>query len=173
LLDRLSSVNDAAPWIERVTATNFPHATQIVDWDHSTQHLWAVAQAVYGEGTAAAAAWVAQRTDELWAGQVDQVIAVLDQLSLDQPTYPEVVQQAPGYFRHNCARMRYAVFRAAGYPIGSGTVESGGKNVVHARMRRPGRGWARPCAQGMLAALSELRSGRFDWAWRRVYRRAA
>ncbi|MFQ5855569.1 MAG: hypothetical protein ACE5LU_08010 [Anaerolineae bacterium] len=31
---RLSSVNDGAPWIERITQTNFPEAEQIVDWSH-------------------------------------------------------------------------------------------------------------------------------------------
>jgi len=29
---RLSSVNDGAPWIERITTTNYPQAVQIVDW---------------------------------------------------------------------------------------------------------------------------------------------
>jgi hypothetical protein len=48
-----------------------------------------------------------------------------------------------------------------GYPIGSETVESGCKNVVHHRMRRPGRDWKRDNAQAMLAGLNKLRSGRF------------
>ena len=52
-------------------------------------------------------------------------------------------------------------FADQGYPLGSGTVESGCKNVVHHRMRRPGRGWKRDNAQAMLAGLSKLHSGRF------------
>ena len=65
--------------------------------------------------------------------------------------------------------MQYDQFRTVGYPIGSGTVESGAKNVVQHRMRRPGRGWKRENAQSMLAALSELYSGRFLWAWEQIY----
>ena len=61
--------------------------------------------------------------------------------------------------------MDYARFRQDGYPIGSGTVESGINTVVHHRMKRQGRGWKRHNAQAMLAALSELRSGRFQSAW--------
>ena len=34
-----------------------------------------------------------------------------------------------GYFRRNEERMRYGHFHSLGYPIGSGTVESGAKNV--------------------------------------------
>lgn len=168
-LEQLSSVNDGALWIERITETNFPHATQVVDWSHGVERLWAVANAVYGEGQTTTAAWVQQRENELWDGHVSQVIQALDHLDLDHAAYPDQVRQAPGYFRNNRQRMRYAAFRAAGYPIGSGTVESGAKNVVQQRLRRPGRGWKRHNAQAMLAALAELRSGRFHWAWQQVY----
>ena len=47
-VERLSSVNDGALWIERMTLTNFPGARQIVDWSHAVERLWAVAHAVYG-----------------------------------------------------------------------------------------------------------------------------
>lgn len=171
-VERLSSVNDGALWIERTTFTNFPEATQVIDWSHALERLWAVARAVYGEGTSAEE-WVEQREEALWTGAVDQVIESLDALDLDQPGYPDEVRQAPGYFRHNRERMRYDVFRALQYPIGSGTVESGAKNVVKHRTRRPGRGWSRDCGQSMLAALSEFHSGRFEWAWDMAYRPAA
>jgi hypothetical protein len=169
---QLSSVNDGAPWIERTTFTNFPDATQVVDWNHALERLWAVAHAVHRED-ASAQEWAEQREEELWSGAVEQVIESLEALDLDQPGYPDEVRQAPGYFRHNRDRMRYDTFRALGYPIGSGTVESGAKNVVKHRMRRPGRGWNRGCAQSMLAALSELHSERFEWAWQMAYRTAA
>ena len=171
-VEQLSSVNDGAPWIERTTFTNFPDATQVIDWNHAMERLWAVAHTVYGE-EASAEAWAEQREEELWSGAVEQVIESLEALDLDHSGYPDEVRQAPGYFRHNRDRMRYDVFRALGYPIGSGTVESGAKNVVKHRMRRPGRGWRRDCAQSMLAALSELHSGRFGWAWQMAYRTAA
>jgi hypothetical protein len=168
----LSSVNDGAPWIVNRTFTNFPEAEQVIDWHHATQRLWAVAHAVYGEGEAAKK-WEVQREEELWNGAVDQVIQALDALNLNQPDYPDEVAQAPNYFRHNRDRMRYDVFRALGYPIGSGTVESGAKNVVQHRMRRPGQGWNRNDAQSMLAALTEFHSQRFEWAWQMVYSPAA
>jgi hypothetical protein len=86
-------------------------------------------------------------------------------LDLDQERWPDEVRQAPGYFAGNRKRMRYDEFRAEGYPIGSGTVESGINTVVHHRMKRPGQGWERSNAQAMLAGLSELHSGRFDQTW--------
>jgi hypothetical protein len=160
-----SSVNDGALWIKRITDTNFPGVPQIVDWSHAAEHLWSVANAVHGEGTAAAKQWVEPQLDRLWRGQVAQVVETLDQLDLQQPRWPDVVQEAPNYFRSNQDRMRYDDFRTQSYPIGSGTVESAANTVVHHRMRRPGRGWTRNHGQAMLAGLCELHSGRFEHAW--------
>lgn len=162
---RASSVNDGAVWIARVTDTNFLYAQRIVDWSHSTQHLWAVGQAVYGEGTPQATSWVQQRETELWAGAVENVVHALQRLDLEREDYPDAVRQAPQYFASRTASMRYADFRAQGYPIGSGTVESAARNVVQPRMRRPGRGWQHDNANAMLAALGEFHSGRLHWAW--------
>jgi hypothetical protein len=162
----LSSVNDGAVWIERVTGTNFPRAVQIIDWSHPDERLRAVGQALFGEGSAAGAAWVQARLDELWAGDTARVIAALEAAAAARAE--PAVQQAVVYFRNNQGRMHYPEYRAAGYPIGSGTVESGAKTVVHGRMNRPGRGWKRDHGQAMLAALSELHSDRFENAWQQA-----
>jgi hypothetical protein len=96
-------------------------------------------------------------------------VSTLDQMDLRQVRYPALVREAPDYFRSNQERMRYDVFRAQGYPIGSGTVESAANTVVHHRLRRPGRGWQRQNAQALLVALSELHSGRFERGWRTTF----
>ena len=180
----LSSVNDGARWIERITDLNFAHATQVVDWSHASQRLWLVANTVLGDQSPAARAWAGTQLDDLWQGEVVAVKQNLVALDLDRAAWPAEVREAPGYFEHNQARMRYADFRAAGVPtpaptaeqvrVGSGTVESAATTVVHhtctcrrckCRLRRPGRGWNRDNAQAMLAGLSELHSGRFAQAW--------
>jgi hypothetical protein len=164
-----SSVNDGAIWIKRITDLNFRGITQVVDWKHAGDHLWAVGNALCGEQTPAAKQWTERHLDLLWDGCVAQVVSNLDQLDLRQERYPALVREAPDYFRSNQERMRYDVFRAEGYPIGSGTVESAANTVVHHRLRRPGRGWQRHNGQAMLAALSELHSNRFDRAWRSIF----
>jgi hypothetical protein len=163
---QLSSVNDAAAWIQRITAENYPQAIQVVDWSHGMGHLWQVAHAVFGEGTARSQEWATAQEEVLWqgrAGDVAQAIAAL-------PSTAHEVAEGQGYFLAHQEQMHYDRYRAAGYPIGSGTVESGGKNYVQRRMKRPGRGWNRNKAQGMLAILSEMHSDRFDHAWQRFAR---
>jgi hypothetical protein len=137
---RLSSVNEGAPWIERITQANFPQAVQIVDWAHAAQRIHAVAEQVWGAQTQTAECWAQTQLDRLWAGQATAVAETLAALP-----HPQAAASA-GYFAHNAQRMRYADFRAQGLPIGSGSVESAGKTVIQHRRKCPGRGWVRPNA---------------------------
>ncbi len=158
----LTAGNAAAPWIERISAENFPQTVQIVDWTHAAQRIAPVVQpAVVApqreEGTETP-------LNRLWNGHPTQVAQVIAPLPSSHPEG----QQAQGSFPASAHRMRSADDRANAYPIGSGVVERGAKNVVQQRMKRPGRGWQPPNAQALLAALSELASDRFDLAWRQA-----
>jgi hypothetical protein len=170
-LDRvevLTSVNDGALWIKRVTGANFPKAIQIVDWAHASGHVYRVAKVAWGEKSTVGASWVEDRLHDLWNGRVEMVVHEMDHLGLQRYHWPEGEIDPVGYFESNVDRMRYDAYRLEGYPIGSGTVEGGARNVVQLRMRRPGRGWNRDNANGMLALLGEYHSGRFDQAWRQL-----
>ncbi|MFN8456504.1 MAG: hypothetical protein U0401_17850 [Anaerolineae bacterium] len=58
--------------------------------------------------------------------------------------------------------MHYIARRQAGYPVGSGSVESACKVVVQGRMKQAGRRWSRDGAQAMLALRRALCSDRWD-----------
>ncbi len=161
---KVSSTNDGAKWIERITAENFPQVTQIVDWFHAAEKMWQIGKQTIADKQERAD-WAIARLDDLWMGQLSSVNAALEKVDSARAIDPEDIEQNIGYFQHQKERMKYHQYRIAGYPIGSGSVESGINNVVHHRMKRQGRGWQRENVSPMLAALSELHSGRFDWAW--------
>jgi hypothetical protein len=165
---RLSSANDGAVWIERITTTNYPQAVQILDWGHADERIWKVAKAAFGEGTARARQWAETNLERLWQGQVDALLTALQSLDWEQIDCPDDIRQSPTYFATRQAKIDYPRFRQEGYPIGSGTVESGINTVIHHRMKRQGRGWKRENGQAMLAALSELHSHRFLPTWQRL-----
>lgn len=166
----LSSVNDAAEWIERTTRENFPTAIQVIDWSHLEERLGLVATTALGEASTAAHAWTEARLDKLWAGKPRAVLSALAHLKAKAPRAAKaLVQENIVYFQNQQGRMHYDQYRAAGLPIGSGTVESAATTLVHLRLKRPGRGWCRGNAQAMLAALSELNSHRFELTWRTIY----
>jgi hypothetical protein len=123
------------------------------------------AHVTFGERTQMSKQWVEIRLDHLWDGNAHSVVKALPNLALEHKEVTDVVRQTPEYFNTRQSKMDYAHFRQQGFPIGSGTVESGINTVVHHRMKRPGRGWVRNHAQAMLAGLSELHSGRFDLMW--------
>jgi hypothetical protein len=57
--------------------------------------------------------------------------------------------------------MDYATYRQAGFPIGSGTIESACKTVVQARMKLAGMRWSRKGATAMLSLRSLSLSDRW------------
>lgn len=162
--DKVSSTNDGARWIGRITTENFPQATQIVDWFHAAEKMWHIGKQTIADKEERTN-WVTQRLDDLWWGRLTSVNSDLEKVSLARALDPEDVEMSIGYFQRQKNRMKYHRYRIAGYPIGSGSVESGINNVVHHRMKRQGRGWQRENVNPMLAALGELHSDRFEWAW--------
>ena len=57
--------------------------------------------------------------------------------------------------------MDYQSYRSLRLPIGSGTVESGCKNVIGSRLKQGGMTWSQPGAEGKLQIRSSLKSLRF------------
>ena len=64
------------------------------------------------------------------------------------------------YFETNKERMRYATFKAQGYHIGSGLVESACKTVVGQRLKLSGMRWSEPGAEAMLHLRSLILTNR-------------
>ncbi len=163
---RMSSVNDGAPWIERVTTTNYPEAAMILDWTHACQHVKAASEAALGSEQGRT--WYTQQKEWLWDGYPERVMAALQELQETTQGQVEEVGQTLAYITPRCSMMYYDAFRSQGFPVGSGTVESGIRTVVQHRMKRQGRGWKAEYAQSMLAALAECHSGRLDALWQEL-----
>ena len=56
-----------AKWTWEHVATLFgDERTEIVDWYHASEHLWAVAKALHGDDTPETTAWAKVALDHLW-----------------------------------------------------------------------------------------------------------
>jgi hypothetical protein len=169
----ITSVNDGAEWIWDLVGRHLPEGrAEVLDWSHAVQNLAKAAAAGWGEGTAEAQAWLAERKVDLWEGHVAAVGVALVQLPRRRGDRGRVIRNVQDYVLQHAHRMDYARFRAEGRPIGSGTVESGAKNVVQWRMKRGGQSWSANGAKRMLAALGELHSGRWEDACCRLAKAA-
>jgi hypothetical protein len=154
-------VADGAKWIWNLVEEHFPDAVQIVDWYHAAERIWEVAHVVYGEGSDAAQEWAEARLDELWEGNLNHVLQAL-RAQLNSDLEEDPAQQAITYFENNRHRMRYPEFRDRGYQIGSGTIESGCKRVIGARLKQAGMTWTVEGARQVIKARSMYLSGEWD-----------
>jgi hypothetical protein len=141
---QLVFIADGALWIWRIVAKFFPQAIQIVDWYHALSYLVKVAHAAFGEGTEPAKHWLDQFRPALHDGQLATVMAACRALT---DRAPKAVAEARHYFAANRPRLRYGKFRAMGLQIGSGSMESGCKQLGLARLTIAGARWSDPGAR--------------------------
>lgn len=160
LAKEIVCVADGAPWIWKLVEHYFPEAVQIVDWYHAESYLQPIAKEAFaGEPEVGQQWWQTVRTD-LWEGRLAKVISACARLE-NHPQAGEAAKKAVTYYTNNQHRMDYARFREAGYMIGSGTVESGCKQIVTQRLKRSGARWTEPGAVTTAKARAAWLSG--DW----------
>ncbi len=127
---------DGAVWICNLIDHYFPNAIQIVDWYHAADRLKRIAEEAFSN-LDERQAWLEKNTEDLWQGNVEAVIEACQLLERKS----NLAKQSLLYYGNNIERMRYAQFRAAGYLIGSGVIESGCKQIVTQRLKLPGAQW--------------------------------
>jgi hypothetical protein len=161
LYEELVFVCDGAVWIWKLIERHFPNAVQIVDWYHASEYLPPVAEAAFGKDTPEYHAWLEQARTQLWEGQIEALIHDC-QLLAPIPAATKTVHDAVSYFTNNQKRMDYARFRQLGYFIGSGTVESGGKQIATLRLKRAGARWTEVGAVSTAKARAAWLSGQWN-----------
>lgn len=146
---------DGAAWIWSIADDYFPVSRQIVDWFHAVQHLAQAATSLHPDDEAKRQRWLNLQRGRLYRGQVEAVIAALDKAGLNKET---------AYFQTHQRRMQYLEFREEGYPIGSGTVESGVKQFKQ-RLTGPGMRWKASAAEQMVVIRAAVLDHSFDALW--------
>jgi hypothetical protein len=174
---RVAAMGDGAPWIWNLYAEHFPGAIEIVDFYHAAEHLWATGEALHGDRASSCAtkSWVRHYLHHLRHGRVDLVILAIERGLAGGNALPAerllIVRRNRDYFKTNHKRMRYALFKRWGLPIGTGAVEGSCKFMVQSRFKLPGCRWSHAGLERMLA-LKQLRlNGQWERLW--PFRQAA
>jgi hypothetical protein len=167
-------VMDGAAWLQGFLDHHRPDAVRVLDFPHAVEHLATAAQATFGAGTADATAWLDAQAHDLKHAGPATVLAALRQLPTAQARDPATASAARdatlGYLETRAAHLDYPHFRAAGYPIGSGAVESANKLVVEARLKGSGMHWAPRHVNPMLALRTVACNDRWTETWPTVCR---
>jgi hypothetical protein len=163
---------DGSEWCHGLAVYHRADGVHILDFPHAAEYLTAAAEATFGAPTLPGTDWLTRQCHDLKHGDPADVLAAL----LTRPTAhardPGAAATAQatsfGYLAKRWDQIQYARFRAAGYPIGSGCVESANKLVVEARLKGPGMHWARPHVTPLVALRASLCSERWDATWPQI-----
>jgi hypothetical protein len=140
----------------------------ILDIIHVVEYLWKVTNAIHGEATMEGKEWVYHQLVGILQGRVERVIGELKQMlsKLDlKASQKKALQDAITYFENHREWMRYDEYLIAGYPIGSGVVESTCGHTVKNRMEGTGRRWSIKGAESTLLLRSVYTSKDWEAYW--------
>jgi hypothetical protein len=170
---------DGASWNWQLLEAQYPAAVWVLDFYHAAQHLAAAADLLFGSAPSARKAVWYERWRTVLRDDLDGVAQVLRALIYQRNRAPlaEAAAQALDtelqYFRRHADKMRYALYRAAGLPIGSGVTEAGCKELIKARFCRSGMRWKRETAAPILHLRAIRLSNQWDCFWNKVLRYVA
>ena len=162
------AITDGAGWCQGFLDLHRHDAVRILDFPHALEHLGEAAAAVFGPGTAAASEWLGIQASALRHGREADVLGDLavraTTTGLGEETRLLLIR-TQAYLATRRAQTRYQAFADAGYPIGSGCVESANKLVVEARLKGAGMHWARANVNPMLTLRTLIANDRWTEAW--------
>ena len=163
----LVCVLDGSFTLLRLAEKHFPDAKIILDIIHVLDYLWPAVHAFEKEKTAKAEATACFWLTLILSGKIGYVIGALRQrltkkgknLSSKQR---ESVETAIRYYENHRDYMRYDEYLKAGYPIGTGVIESACGHIVKDRMEIAGARWKIKGAEPVLHLRCVYNNG--EWA---------
>lgn len=164
---QVAAIADGAEWIQGLIDYHCPQAVRILDFPHAAEYLTALGTSVYGEQTEVLQQWLVDPCHRLKHEGGQALLPDLHAWSESQPR-PDSRAEALAYLDKRVPHMAYPDFRAQGWPIGSGAVESANKLVVEARLKGAGMHWARAHVDPMLALRNVVCSERWTEAWAQI-----
>lgn len=157
---QVCAVTDGADWLQNFLDVHRADALRILDVPHAAQRFGMIAEAYEQYGQPLPTDWGGQQCHDLKHVGPEDVLKRL--LAL-----PELAARDEHLrsLEKREALMQYPASRAAGWPIGSGMVESGNKVVMQARLKGAGMRWE---PRHVMALRTALCNDRWDEAWSEV-----
>jgi hypothetical protein len=150
----------------------FDNLQFILDYSHLKTHFYETAEAL-GIGEDMRDGWVETFLDRIWEGQVDKVIQRLESLYEDDPN--NRLDRLIRYLERFSDCVDYSDYEEAGWPTGSGEVESAHKYLPQDRLKLPGACWKPESINPMMAIRVIKKNGWWDdfWDWQIQQQEAA
>src|SRR2546426_1311751 len=157
------AVQDGAEWLQGLVDYHRADAVRILDFAHAAEYVNEIGQAVQAAGGRLPATWLKGVLHRLKHQGPQRVLKHLTWLAARYPS--SVVQEKLTYLQKREAHMQYPTYQEAGWPIGSGSVESANKLVVEARLKGAGMRWGRQNVNPMLVLRNAVCNRRWNETW--------
>jgi hypothetical protein len=161
--EQVAAVTDGAEWLQGFTDYHRADALRILDFAHAAEYIAAIGEAVRAAGYRLPARWLDGVLHRLKHEGPERVLVHLSRLA-ERCADPDVRKKLQ-YLRTRRAQLLYPRFQAAGWPIGSGMVESANKLVVEARLKGAGMHWKRENVNPMLLLRNAVCNDRWAESW--------
>ncbi len=157
------AVQDGAEWLQGVVDYHRSDAVRILDFAHAASAVSDIGEAVRGAGGRLPTRWLEGVLHRLKHQGPERVLTHLARLSARYPS--EASQEKLTYLQKRETHMQYATYQQAGWPIGSGSVESANKGVVEARLKGAGMRWGRQNVNPMLVLRNAVCNRQWHETW--------
>ena len=144
-------VTDGATWIGQWIARQYEGAVHIIDFFHVCEKLASVAPKNDSN-------WLAKQKEAMLNSEVENVLVAVKAL----PGQGDVIQTLIAYLENHKHQMDYRHYRAQGWMIGSGAIESTHRTLLQVRMKRSGQRWANQGCDKMIKLRVAYKNGRGD-----------
>jgi hypothetical protein len=157
------AVQDGAAWLQGLVDYHCADALRILDFPHAAEYVNAIGQAVQAAGAKLPMRWLEGVLHRLKHQGPKRVLEHLAFLAAHSPS--PGIQEHLTYLQKREAHMHYPTYQAAGWPIGSGSVESANKVVVEARLKGAGMRWQDQNVNPMLVLRNAVCNRRWQETW--------
>jgi hypothetical protein len=151
-------IADGAAWIRNICDELFPDAMQILDLFHLKENIYSFAKYVEAD-TAKMVAFAETVIDKI-ENHYD-IDGAINSIPVFE-NHPQNVPNLRTYFENNRNRMDYPLFKALGFFVGSGAMESTHKTIVQQRLKRAGMRWDSWNAQALLILRAKDESNHWE-----------
>lgn len=159
----VGAVQDGAEWLQGLVDYHRADAVRILDFAHAAEYVNEIGEAVGAAGGRLPADWLAGVLHRLKQEGPVRVLKHLAWLAAHSPS--PLIQEKLSYLQKREAHMQYPIYQQAGWPIGSGSVESANKLVVEARLKGAGMRWERHNVNPLLVLRNTVCNGRWKEMW--------
>jgi hypothetical protein len=141
---------DGARWIWNWIEEYYPKSTQILDFYHCKEHLFAFAKINCSKEENLAQKWVDTCIDLLMDQKVEELLTTITHLQCRHKQIEKEKEKLLNYLQNNKKRINYGLYKEQGLLFGSGAIESANRNIIQKRMKLSGQRWTLSGAQQML-----------------------